>query len=79
MLWLAVAGVLNSALSLYYYARVVKRMYMEAGPDERIAVPRMTGTAILFALVMVIALGIYFDAVLGLCQDAAGSLLQSLP
>jgi proton-translocating NADH-quinone oxidoreductase chain N len=79
LLWLAVAGVLNSALSLYYYARVVKRMYMEKGPDDRIAVPRMTGSAILFALVMVIALGIYFDAVLGLCQDAAASLLQSLP
>ena len=74
LIWLAVAGVLNSALSLYYYARVIKRMYMEQGSDERVAVPRMTGTAILFAAVMTVLLGIYFDAVFDLCQQAAATL-----
>ena len=34
MIALAVAGVLNSALSLYYYARVLKTMYFEASADE---------------------------------------------
>ena len=79
LLWLAVAGVLNSALSLYYYARVIKRMYMEKGPEDRVTVPRMTGVAILIAVVMTIALGIYFDAVMELCQEAAGQLLQMSP
>lgn len=31
--WLAIIGVLNSAVSLYYYFRVVKVMYMEDPPD----------------------------------------------
>ncbi|UCE44609.1 MAG: NADH-quinone oxidoreductase subunit N [Methanobacteriota archaeon] len=78
LLWLAVAGVLNSALSLYYYARVIKKMYMEKGPEERVTVPKMTGAAILIALIMTIVLGIYFDAVVELCQEAAGSLLQAV-
>ena len=79
LLWLAVAGVLNSALSLYYYARVIKRMYMEKGPEERIAIPRMTGIAIAIALVMTVVLGIYFDAVVELCQEAASQLFQTVP
>ena len=79
LIWLAVAGVLNSALSLYYYARVIKYMYMEKGPEGRIAVPRLTGIAILFALVMTIVLGIYFDAVVELCQQAAGQLFGLPP
>ena len=79
LLWLAVAGVLNSALSLYYYARVIKRMYMEKGPEERIAIPRMTGIAIAIALVMTVVLGVYFDAVVELCQEAASQLFQTVP
>ncbi len=31
MIWLAVAGILNSALSLYYYVRVIKYMYVDEG------------------------------------------------
>jgi len=32
--WLAIIGALNSAVSLYYYFRVVKVMYMEEPPDS---------------------------------------------
>jgi NADH-quinone oxidoreductase subunit N len=35
MVWLAVAGILNSALSLYYYARVVKYMFVDEGARRR--------------------------------------------
>src|SRR5262249_5619031 len=34
MVTLAVIGILNSAVSLYYYARVLKAMYFEAAPVE---------------------------------------------
>ena len=30
--WLAVAGLLNSALSVFYYARILRTMYMEDPP-----------------------------------------------
>src|SRR5207253_6708803 len=32
---LAVIGVLNSAVSLFYYARIIKAMYLESAPDTR--------------------------------------------
>ncbi len=35
--WLAVAGLLNSALSVFYYARVIKTMYFDAAPTETVA------------------------------------------
>lgn len=32
--WLAFIGLLNSVVSLYYYARIIKAMYFEAAEDE---------------------------------------------
>jgi NADH:ubiquinone oxidoreductase subunit 2 (subunit N) len=37
--WLAVAGLLNSALSVFYYARVLRVMYMEKGEPVPVDVP----------------------------------------
>ncbi|MGD9962370.1 MAG: NADH-quinone oxidoreductase subunit N [Thermoplasmata archaeon] len=74
LLWLAVAAVLNSALSLYYYARVIKYMYMDApASEEKVRAPRWTMVAILIALSMTILLGVFFDATLDLCLRAAES------
>jgi NADH-quinone oxidoreductase subunit N len=58
---LAVIGVLNSAVSLYYYARIIKAMYLEDAPDQRpLAIPAIY-TGILVALaVPVLVLGIYW-------------------
>ena len=60
---LAIIGLLNSAVSVYYYARIVKAMYLDKPTtDERIAVPA-TYNFLLGALVaMVIVFGVYFDA-----------------
>lgn len=71
LIWLAVAGVLNSALSLYYYARVIKYMYMDQGSGERVRAPRWTTAAIVVALFMTIFLGLFFDATVDLCVRAA--------
>ena len=39
--YLAIAAVLNSALSLGYYAWIIRKMYMEEGPDmSKIKEPR---------------------------------------
>jgi NADH-quinone oxidoreductase subunit N len=73
LIWLAVAGVLNSALSLYYYARVIKYMYMEKGPESKLKVPPMVATAIVFATVMVVFIGIFPDPFVNACRDAASA------
>jgi NADH-quinone oxidoreductase subunit N len=55
--WLAVAGILNSAFSLGYYAWLVKRMYMDEGEStERVAEP--TWFVIIFAVAVGLIIGI---------------------
>ena len=51
--WLAVAGILNSAFSLGYYAWVIKRMYIDEGESsERVNEP------ISFVIVFAVAVGL---------------------
>ena len=74
--WLAFVAILNSAISLYYYARVVKAMYIDRGETtEKIKVPAafMLGVAICF--VFVIVLGVYPQLLFDLCETAAAALL----
>ncbi len=71
---LAVAGVLNSALSLYYYARVIKHMYVLEGPKESVKVPKAFGTAILLASLGTIATGVLAFPFLDFVSQAARSL-----
>jgi len=77
MIWLAIAGVLNSALSLYYYARVVKYMYVEKGPTEKLRVPLSMAVAVAICVVAVIAIGLYSGPVIDACQQAARALLPA--
>jgi len=71
MIWLAVAGVLNSALSLYYYARVVKYMYWEDGPTDRIRIPAPMAVAVLITVITTVVIGIYPGPVIEACSQAA--------
>jgi NADH-quinone oxidoreductase subunit N len=58
--WLAVIGVLNSAISLYYYVRIVVFMYLkkETAGSQPTASPALALT-LAVAVVATIALGIY--------------------
>jgi proton-translocating NADH-quinone oxidoreductase chain N len=75
LIWLAIAGVLNSALSLYYYARVIKKMYMEKGPEDKIVLTPMLKISVAIAAIMVVLLGVYPDAVISACIDAGKAIL----
>src|SRR5438876_1448525 len=70
---LAVIGVLNSAVSLFYYARIIKAMYLEDAVDERpLAVPAVY-TGLLVALaVPVLALGVYWAPLVRWAANAFG-------
>ena len=72
-IWLAFVAILNSAISLYYYVKVIKAMYIEKpnrGAEGKIKVPRAFAVAILICAVFVIVLGIYPDIILTPCHDA---------
>jgi len=70
---LAVIGVLNSAVSLFYYARIIKAMYLEEAIDERpLAVPAVyTGLLVILA-VPVLALGLYWTPLVRWAANAFG-------
>jgi NADH-quinone oxidoreductase subunit N len=70
---LAVIGVLNSALSLFYYAKIIKAMYLEEAVDTApLAVPRLY-TGLLVALaVPLFVFGVYWGPLVRWAATAFG-------
>ncbi|WP_135535570.1 MULTISPECIES: NADH-quinone oxidoreductase subunit N [Halostella] len=78
--WLAAVGAVNSALSLYYYSRVVKALWFEDPSDDvgKVGIanqPVGLYAAILFAAVATVALLPAFGPVSDTAVSAASSLL----
>jgi proton-translocating NADH-quinone oxidoreductase chain N len=80
-LWigLAVAGVLNSALSLYYYARVIKNMYLGADGSPqteqfKIIENKNYAIPVFIALALTVALGLAEGPVIQLARYAVASV-----
>ena len=74
-IWLAVVGVVNSAISLYYYLRVVVFMFFkeETAGSEIVIGPAMAAT-LTVAVVGTILFGIYPQMLFEQAQAVAGSL-----
>jgi proton-translocating NADH-quinone oxidoreductase chain N len=73
--WLAIAGVLNSALSLGYYAWIMRKMYMEDGPDmSRVKEPRAIVAVLVFAMVFMVGFGIWHAPLLDFASRAVPDL-----
>jgi len=73
VVWLAVAGVINSALSLYYYARVVKYMYVDRGPEEKVTIPAPMAIAIFICTAATVVFGVFPEPVIDACRTAAAA------
>jgi proton-translocating NADH-quinone oxidoreductase chain N len=71
MLWLAVIAVLNSALSLFYYARLVRYMYFLSPDGKKIGMPFQYAAALLIAVAGVLVMGIWSEPFLQWAMDAA--------
>lgn len=77
--WLAIAGVLNSALSLGYYAWIIRKMYMEEGPDmSKIKEPRAMIAVLVFAMVFMVGFGIWHAPLLDFASRAIPDLSSSI-
>ena len=77
---LAIIGVLNAALSMAYYLRVVMTMTsgeVEEGKKIKEAPTLMVGVT-LFMAILIIILGIYPGPILYLASEASGSLINGL-
>jgi NADH-quinone oxidoreductase subunit N len=70
---LAVIGVLNSAVSLYYYARIIKAMYLDEAADDRpLEVPGLYNGVLVALAVPVIVLGVYWTPLVRWAAAAFG-------
>jgi F420H2 dehydrogenase subunit N len=73
--YLAIAGVLNSALSLGYYAWIIRKMYMENGPDmSKIKEPRAMLAVLIFGLVFMVVFGVWFSPLLEFATNSVPDL-----
>jgi NADH-quinone oxidoreductase subunit N len=78
-IWLAVIGVLNSAVAAYYYLRVIVYMYMREPEGETAAsyTPSFAGAlALTIALVGIVLLGLVPAPFADLAQAAVAPLLR---
>jgi NADH-quinone oxidoreductase subunit N len=76
-IWLAVVGVVNSAISLYYYLRVVVFMFFkdaEAAAGSEITIGPAMAATLTVAVVGTILFGIYPQMLFEQAQAVAGSL-----
>ncbi len=75
-IWLALIAVINSAISLFYYMRVVMVMYMRELPPQGIALSRSPALylALLLAAVVTLILGIFPGPVLEFAWASAAGI-----
>ena len=74
--WLALVGLLNSVVSLYYYARIVKAMFFEDAGEETESVPFSTGT---FALLSVFVIPTIFIGSLNIFYTFSNISVSVMP
>ncbi len=68
--WLAVVGALNSVISLYYYVRVFRNMYLRSPdqPGPPLVFGKLQTAIVLVLLIPTILLGLYFTPLVQLAQ-----------
>ncbi len=74
--WLAVIAVINSAISLWVYLRVIRVMYVEEGEPGRLDAPAATIAAVGICAILVLAMGMwpqpFMDASFHAAKDFLG-------
>ncbi|MFC1997543.1 NADH-quinone oxidoreductase subunit N [Chloroflexota bacterium] len=76
MVWLAVIGVVNSIIGLYYYLIVLKHVYLFRSDEEDISIPVTTPTkiALIVLIVGIVVVGIAFAPWFGWSNTAVSIL-----
>lgn len=79
--YLAIAGILNSALSLGYYALIIRKMYLDEGENRvRQKEPKSLVAVLIFALGFMVIFGIWYGPILDFASMASpGDLTQLVP
>ncbi len=75
--WLAIAGVLNSALSLAYYGWIIRKMYFEGETAKRVKEPASIVAVMIFSIIFIVGIGVYPDPIIQFVETAVPSLTVS--
>jgi NADH-quinone oxidoreductase subunit N len=83
-LWLAIIAVLNSVVSLYYYVRVLKVMYLEKPQEDAEIMPIRIGTGstallgVLAVVTILLGLPTFFGPLVDFAQHSLGAMTRLL-
>jgi len=73
-IWLAIVGVLNSVVSLYYYMRVVRNMFLKEVDGRKplvpISIPVPSAVLLIFLVIPTLGLFLYFGPLVDVAQAA---------
>ncbi len=72
--WLAVAGVLNSALSLAYYGWIIRKMYFEGEKEKRIKEPRTIIAVMIFSIIFMVTIGVFPEPIIQFTEFATPAI-----
>lgn len=77
--YLAIAGLLNSALSLGYYLWIIKKMYLDESADmSRVKEPKAILGVLVFAIIFMVGFGIWHAPLLEFASISVPSNLDQL-
>jgi NADH-quinone oxidoreductase subunit N len=76
LMWLAIIGVINSAISVYYYLRVIVTMYMKDAREDYVPVSVAPSTAFVLCVSAfgILQLGIYPNFLISLARNSILSI-----
>jgi len=75
LVWLAVLAILNSALSLVYYLRIISYMYLKEPAGPKIAESKGYMAALVLTMLGVVYIGVFPDQFINWALQAATVLL----
>ena len=76
--WLAIAGVLNSALSLAYYGWITRKMYFEGEKQKRVKESKPIIAVMIFSMIFLIGFGVYPEPLMQFVEFATPEISLDL-
>jgi proton-translocating NADH-quinone oxidoreductase chain N len=77
--WLAIIGIINSFVSIAFYVRIIKHMYLDQAPSySKLVGSRSFRVALIIGSILIIATGIYPYPFIQFASIAANSFLQQV-
>ena len=79
LFWLAVIGIINTVISIFYYLRAIMAMYTEKDAARPIRMEKTLAVAVFICIAITIVFGVYPQPIVNLVNSASGFLFAQLP